>query len=145
MKLMILPMTFMCLHFNHMCLHCLLSTFSACTHCHFITDFSYIGTVVPQFVHGSNLFLIKSWFSFSFLYYLAFWLSNHLCSHLCKIIMTPDIMLYVFGITADRGGMRSSEKLLVLLLHAWKPIVQGNTRVIVRIQGKCRQLFLNTT
>jgi hypothetical protein len=59
--------------------------------------------------------------------------------------MTPDIMLYVFGINADRGGMRSSEKLLALLLHAWMPIVQGNTRVIVRIQGKCRQLFLNTT
>jgi hypothetical protein len=54
------------------------------THCHFNTDFSYIGTVVPQFVHGSNLFLIESWFFFSFPYYSAFWLSNHLCLHLCK-------------------------------------------------------------
>jgi hypothetical protein len=55
--------------------------------------------------------------------------------------VTPDIMLYVFGINADRGGMRSPKKLLALLLHAWKPIVQVNTRVIVWIQGKRRQLF----
>jgi hypothetical protein len=38
-------------------------------------------------------------------------------------------MLYVFGINADRGGMGNSEKLLALL-HAWKPVAQGNPKLL---------------
>jgi len=39
-------------------------------------------------------------------------------------------MWYVFGINADRGEMGNPEKLLALLLHAWKPIFQGNTKLL---------------